>query len=1168
MRIARFTLDAFGPFTDTSLDFEPQPLHLIYGPNEAGKSSTLRALTAWLYGFPERTADNFLHANPRLCVSGTLENGRGEIFTFSRRKKRKGSVLDAQGNAVDPQVVAAWLQGLDQETFQALFGLDHPGLVQGGSTILQEQGSTGTTLFAAGSGIASLKQIQNDLQEEYKALFKPGGSRPELNAALQRYSELKKESNQLVLSSTAWKQKERALHEANKVLDSLKEQRSVQQAERRRLERIHKAQHPLARLRRTQYGLTELGPVPDLPDDFPKRRQEGQDQLREAQQTLDNAEKRLTIDQQKLEAISLNTELLDQAATIADLHQRLGAYRKGQADLRSLEDEEREQRAAARDLLRGQRPDLDPADSDTVQALLAYRSRIQTLGQGKPLVDKELEESRTLWQTKKGELDRIRDALHALPPAQDSTLLRQAAVQAARLGDIDAEIGKKSHECERKYQECTTMFARLGRWHGTPQDVLALPLPLEETVQTLKQEWEDAERRRQELDTQRHELTQTLADLYEQLQAQQKAGAVPSEADLNAKRRDRDAAWSLLCRQWVDGEDVRDSISEITPEGNLIQHFERTLQDSDTIADRLRRESDRVHTHARLVAQNDKARQQWAALEEAEEQLDAASRDLQYRWRKAWSDTGIEPEDPRTMLGWLQRFQKVVDQAHSLQKDRFALQELKARRQAARHSLVRELQTLDEAVPRGEDLNPVRERADAVLESRDQVARKHQQLQDEQARLKREAGAARQRLTAAEEAKAAWQRDWDQAMQELGLPRDATPEAVRSFFTDLDAYLSRVNQADGLRQRIEGIRRDSRELEQDVASLVARTAPELADMPMDQAIEHLNGLLQRERNRATTADHYRERIASTQEEIETARIARDAASRELDALCELAGCTEAEELAGIEKRWQEHKALEQDKTKALNELREIPGVMDVDALIAEVEAENTDELPARLQSCDEELKRLDRDIEDQSAQTGELRREFREMDGRDAAARKAEEAQAALATIRRLVERYARLRLASTVLDEAIERYRAENQDPVLALGSGYFRELTIGSFDGLRTDVDDKGGQVIVGLRGEERVPVRGMSSGTRDQLYLALRLASLEHRLTSSEPMPFIVDDILVNFDEERTQAALKALARLGEKNQVLLFSHHRQVADAVQELNLGRVHGLDGSQGWEKN
>jgi uncharacterized protein YhaN len=183
------------------------------------------------------------------------------------------------------------------------------------------------------------------------------------------------------------------------------------------------------------------------------------------------------------------------------------------------------------------------------------------------------------------------------------------------------------------------------------------------------------------------------------------------------------------------------------------------------------------------------------------------------------------------------------------------------------------------------------------------------------------------------------------------------------------------------------------------------------------------------------------------------------------------------------------------------------------------------------------------------------------MDGRDLAAQKAEEAQHELASIRRQAEQFTRLRLAGKVLEEAIERYRVENQDPVLALAGEYFRELTLGSFHALRTDVDDRGEQIIVGLREDaSRVQVEGMSDGTRDQLYLALRLASLEHRLEKSEPMPFIVDDILVNFDEKRSKAALQAMGRLGEKTQVLVFSHHRHVADVVRELELGQVHTLE--------
>ena len=174
------------------------------------------------------------------------------------------------------------------------------------------------------------------------------------------------------------------------------------------------------------------------------------------------------------------------------------------------------------------------------------------------------------------------------------------------------------------------------------------------------------------------------------------------------------------------------------------------------------------------------------------------------------------------------------------------------------------------------------------------------------------------------------------------------------------------------------------------------------------------------------------------------------------------------------------------------------------------------------------------------------------MDGSAKAAGIAEEMERELARIRRLSERYTLVKLASKILSLEIERYREENQDPVLIIASRYFNEMTLGSFSGLRTDIDDKGAPVLIGMRpGDIRVPVTGMSSGTRDQLFLALRLATLEYRLKSHEPMPFIVDDILINFDDRRSRATLQALAKLSAKNQVILFTHHQQIVDETRNI-----------------
>ena len=85
----------------------------------------------------------------------------------------------------------------------------------------------------------------------------------------------------------------------------------------------------------------------------------------------------------------------------------------------------------------------------------------------------------------------------------------------------------------------------------------------------------------------------------------------------------------------------------------------------------------------------------------------------------------------------------------------------------------------------------------------------------------------------------------------------------------------------------------------------------------------------------------------------------------------------------------------------------------------------------------------------------------------------------------------------------------------------------------------------------------VTGMRSGTRYQRYLALRLASVEKYMHDAEPMPFIVDDILVDFDDRRSAAALNALAALAAKTQVIIFTHHSQVVEQAKQIQgMGQV------------
>ncbi|MCW5204200.1 chromosome segregation protein SMC, partial [Desulfobulbus sp. US4] len=127
------------------------------------------------------------------------------------------------------------------------------------------------------------------------------------------------------------------------------------------------------------------------------------------------------------------------------------------------------------------------------------------------------------------------------------------------------------------------------------------------------------------------------------------------------------------------------------------------------------------------------------------------------------------------------------------------------------------------------------------------------------------------------------------------------------------------------------------------------------------------------------------------------------------------------------------------------------------------------------------------------------------------------------------------------------------NQAPVLARAGELFSKLTLGSYAGLRDELDNKGNPILLGVRPDDKeVTVEGMSDGSRDQLYLSLRLATLEQHLSKGEPMPFVVDDILIGFDDKRTCVCLEVLAELASSTQVLLFTHHRRVIELAKQIN----------------
>src|SRR5262245_31494279 len=210
MRIDRLDLIAFGPFTDAVLDLSggSEGLHLVYGPNEAGKSSALRAIHRFFGGFPHQTADDFVHNYKQLKVGMVLRAGDGSAHELVRRKGTKNDLLGPDGRAFDdPDArLALVLGGVAPREFLRKFVIDHDELVAGGRDVVDGRGDLGQVLFSAGSGLAGLGAVRKALDEEAERLYKPRGTNPTINAALNALKEAQDRKKDASLRSTEWRE--------------------------------------------------------------------------------------------------------------------------------------------------------------------------------------------------------------------------------------------------------------------------------------------------------------------------------------------------------------------------------------------------------------------------------------------------------------------------------------------------------------------------------------------------------------------------------------------------------------------------------------------------------------------------------------------------------------------------------------------------------------------------------------------------------------------------------------------------------------------------------------------------------------------------------------------------------------------------------------------------
>lgn len=1156
MRIRELQLRRIGPFTDRTLSFDGGNfgLHLVYGSNEGGKSSALRAMTCWLFGFRDETKlHDFIHAKSNLRVGGMIESHNGSLLTCVRRPG--GRVSLKQANDRTPMDVAdleRCLAGLTVERFKQQFGINLEQLVAGGRAIAGGDGDVGQSLFAAGSGAANVQAVQRALETECDELFKPSGrTGPKINATLDEWASARKTVQEKSIKSTHWHQLRDELDTLTKQRSKLQSRQIEVQSQRDRLQRIRDALPTIGQLEQQRDRLNDYTGVPRLRNGFTAERAAAIEKLAAARASETSATSELASLEAKLEKLGPLPAILDHASAVEGLFGGLKLYNQWVLTCPELRSQQRLLRGNAKSTLQSLGLSRPTTEADSLRIHPKVRANISELAQQRSGLTTSQRQTKTHWQTKTRELADAETKLAQLSEPVDVEPMKTAIAAAQRLGDIDKQIERLTRDLERSQDDADRRTAQLPLWPGTLQQIETLPVPSPETVLRFASEFDGLKKHRDQINDAARKLDDDIATAERDLRTIELDADVPTEEELCTARAQRDELWNRIATYVQDPVSIDDDVRSgaIVGVGPIVDNYTELVAQCDELGDRLRREASKVSEKARLIASLEIDRERRTSQANERQMAESVAVELEQRWRDVWTPTGIEPASPEDMKGWLGRQAGLVELAASLRHQQSVLKDELSTRKLHRKTLA---VFLDGPID-GETLMPVLEACSSRLDAATTAAAQHHQASQRLQTVLRECDAARVQMDDAERAYADWKTQWDRAMQAIDGDGELSPSEANATLDAIDKVIQDLDQADELDEQWKRQHDQIEAFDADVMGLVESLGVVIDGASTAQVVADLHDRLKVAREETTTRNHVTVQIETLSKKNREATEAIQSQTSLLVELCREAGCEAAEELAAVEQKSTQRIAIEQVIAERESELRGLAQSADLNAFIEQAIMENADTLPARIDQLSEELSEIESERSKVGDRAAVLNSDFKKIDGDNSAALANETAEEAITRVRALAENYIRARLGSAMLRRAVARYRKQNQRPVMTRAGELFSRLTTNAFSGLDTQDTDDGNGRLVGVRadGVTTVGVDGMSEGTCDQLFLALRLASLELYLDKNPPIPFIVDDILSNFDNQRAAATISVLGELSTKTQVIMFTHHQHLIDVAKSV-----------------
>lgn len=833
MKFAELSLERYGVYQHLSVPFSSSGLNVVYGRNEAGKSTCLAAISDFLFGIPNNSPHGQRFGYDAMRIGATLLLADGQRLVLRRRKGHRRTLLDENDKAIDESILIKPLGAVTRDRFGTLFGLDHRSLREGGETLLSAEGDIGRLILQAGGGLRASVETISRLDEEAASLFtlRSSGKR-KFYQLCEQLAAADKDVKGGMLTFETYQQLKKDLAEAEEKYRGLTEDRKDIERRRSATERACRVLPLLGQLDHIDGEIESYSDVSHLRPDLPTDVHEILRTREHAHKELDESMHRYETLEGQVDDLMVDEAVLAAEGKIATTYEKsihVANERQARPNRAKELEEQKAKLLRLRDLLKlGADADLKaclpPADlREHVRQLITEGTFLKTeiARLGKEVDDKHSELKSISEKQQKLEEKGFNRSLVidlALMKAMPR-LLRETEQRNSRAQEIERGINREHTRWD------FSNVAQLREFQCPDPEII------EEEIERQKNIANEIKGHEGEL----RDANKKLAVAHKAIERLRAAGEVPTDAAINQARLTRKQAWVPIRSAYLtDDASVLASIPRFERERNA-HWLEERIEDADRLVDRKSAEAQRLTDLAAAEKQRDEAITGIEATTKALRQLESERAEQVERFAQAWLQANQKESDLTRLKLLLKQRDATLEQAEEAASLR---EEANARQGEADHALASlALAETDLGLHPAADTG-IQKRLHDLEGAANEHAEGHSEWLRNAAKLEeldRQLTRSRREMDRLNGRHSEWQEKWHQAMSRVRLPLDSLMEFVGQVLNEWSEAGDALARIDIVQYRLDQFAHDEQELTEQIGKLLPQLSFQLPDDPVAAA---------------------------------------------------------------------------------------------------------------------------------------------------------------------------------------------------------------------------------------------------------------------------------------------------------------------------------------------